>query len=88
MAEWSKALDLGSSLHWHGFKSHRPHCFDFCKIAFSFHFASFFLPTWKHTAKLHICNEARISHLMCSFTLSMIEIEAAVSNIQNRLNAA
>ena len=25
MAEWSKALDLGSSLHWHGFKSHRPH---------------------------------------------------------------
>ena len=25
VAEWSKALDLGSSLHWRGFKSHRHH---------------------------------------------------------------
>ena len=25
VAEWSKALDLGSSLCWRGFKSHRRH---------------------------------------------------------------
>ncbi len=28
VAEWSKALDLGSNLRWRGFKSHRHHNFD------------------------------------------------------------
>ena len=53
VAEWSKALDLGSSLHWRGFKSHRQHILQFSHHVYMFNIRTPVATGMNHTSIIY-----------------------------------